>query len=519
MTLASSTDKPSKTFDELMSTPIDFSTYIMNGMRITNLTQEILLGPTFRLLKGTRTNYAELEYNFKECYKALLEKLNWENPKGGDYPFDITKTLPFVLNGNRQLVLVDYFFNNDLKYLHRVILTLTYTTSLTKTKAAQYDLPGIKDMVLNIWSPVKVAYDKHALWGISQWRDQLRRADNDLYKFKEGDFPRLHINDIKDMLLLVVQNRLTNILGLQKAWGTRLKFSTAFHPQTDGQSERTIQTLENMLRSCALEWTGNWDDYIFLVEFAYNNNWHASIKCASFEMLYGRKCRALICWDQVGERVIEGPKMIEVTNEKVVVAKEKLKEARTHQKSYADNHRTSLEFHPGDHIFLKVSPTREVRRFGSESIAGTPVNGRFVLREMRYISDDSSCWGKEIIMANVPPNDPNVDASAIVHALVNPDHAPTQPVGLGNGFNPQWIRETPFTSPVIPDVDGQHIPPIASFGQNFHFDESSSTANLLTGNSKIVPIGPMCLNLGTASKRLGKMEKLMSERIDTKGRM
>nr|GFA26545.1 reverse transcriptase [Tanacetum cinerariifolium] len=74
--------------------------------------------------------------------------------------------------------------------------------------------------------------------------------------------------------------------GLQKAWGTRLKFSTTFHPQTDGQSERTIQTLEYILRSCALEWTGNWDDYICLVEFAYNNSWHASIKCAPFEMLY-----------------------------------------------------------------------------------------------------------------------------------------------------------------------------------------------------------------------------------------
>nr|GFA83531.1 putative reverse transcriptase domain-containing protein [Tanacetum cinerariifolium] len=107
---------------------------------------------------------------------------------------------------------------------------------------------------------------------------------------------------------------------------TGLKFSTAFHPQTDGQSERTIQTLEDMLRSCALEWTGNWDNYICLVEFAYNNSWHASIKCAPFEMLYGRKCRAPICWDQVGERVIEGPEMIEVTNAKVIVAKEKLKE-------------------------------------------------------------------------------------------------------------------------------------------------------------------------------------------------
>nr|GFA30276.1 RNA-directed DNA polymerase [Tanacetum cinerariifolium] len=118
--------------------------------------------------------------------------------------------------------------------------------------------------------------------------------------------------------------------GFQKAWGTRLKFSTAFHPQTDGQSERTIQTLEDMLRSCALEWTGNWDDYIYLV----------------------------------GEPVIEGPEMIEVTNAKVDVAKEKLKEARTRQKSYVDKHRRSLEFQPGEHVFLKVSPARGVRRFG-----------------------------------------------------------------------------------------------------------------------------------------------------------
>ncbi|GJW31544.1 hypothetical protein Tco_0051576, partial [Tanacetum coccineum] len=76
MTLASSADKPLKTFDELMSTPINFSTYIMNSLKITNLTQETLLGPTFKLLKGTRTNYAELEYDIEECYKDLSEKLD-----------------------------------------------------------------------------------------------------------------------------------------------------------------------------------------------------------------------------------------------------------------------------------------------------------------------------------------------------------------------------------------------------------------------------------------------------------
>ncbi|GJU37132.1 hypothetical protein Tco_1185486 [Tanacetum coccineum] len=259
MTLAASTstDKSLKDFDELMSTPIDFSGYILNGLKIKNLTQEVLLGPAFRLLKGTRSSYAELEYDFEECYKALSEKLDWENPKGGDYPFDLSKPLPLITRGNRQRVPFEFFINNDLKYLQGGISTMTYTTSTTKTKAAQYDLPGIEDMVPNIWSPVKVAYDKYALWGISHWREQrksfyafargmqsrgdvystkrilavthvsvmrkhgygyleeivVRRADNALYRFKEGDFPRLQINDIEDMLLLVVQNRLTNLSG------------------------------------------------------------------------------------------------------------------------------------------------------------------------------------------------------------------------------------------------------------------------------------------------------------------
>nr|GEU49502.1 hypothetical protein [Tanacetum cinerariifolium] len=134
----------SKTIDELISTPIDFSAFIMNGLNINNLTQKTLLGPAFRLLKGTCSNYAELEYDFEECYRAFLEKLDWENPEGDDYPFDLTKPLPLVKIRNRQKVPVDYFFNNDLKYLQGGTSTRTYTTSLTKTKAAQYDLLGIE---------------------------------------------------------------------------------------------------------------------------------------------------------------------------------------------------------------------------------------------------------------------------------------------------------------------------------------------------------------------------------------
>ncbi|GJU16855.1 hypothetical protein Tco_1144821 [Tanacetum coccineum] len=211
MTLAASTNKSLKSFDELMSTPINFSAYIMNGLNITNLTQETLLGPAFRLLKGTPTNYAELEYDFEECYKALLEKLDWENLECSDYPFDLTKPLPLFMSGNHQKVPVDYFFNNDLKYLQGGVSTMTYMTSITKAKAAQYDLPGIEDMVLNIRITKVEVMRKHRYGYLKEII--LRRADNGLYRFKEGDFPHLRINDIEDMLLLIVQNRLINLSG------------------------------------------------------------------------------------------------------------------------------------------------------------------------------------------------------------------------------------------------------------------------------------------------------------------
>ncbi|GKA70949.1 reverse transcriptase domain-containing protein [Tanacetum coccineum] len=89
--------------------------------------------------------------------------------------------------------------------------------------------------------------------------------------------------------------------SLQNALGTNLDMSTAYHPQTDGQSERTIQTLEDMLRACAIDFGKGWVNHLPLVEFSYNNSYHASIKAAPFEALYGRKCRLLVCWTEVGE--------------------------------------------------------------------------------------------------------------------------------------------------------------------------------------------------------------------------
>ncbi|RVW32567.1 Transposon Ty3-I Gag-Pol polyprotein [Vitis vinifera] len=105
--------------------------------------------------------------------------------------------------------------------------------------------------------------------------------------------------------------------SLQKALGTKLSFSTAFHPQTDGQSERVIQVLEDLLRACILDLQGNWDDHLPLVEFAYNNSFQASIGMSPFEALYGRKCRSPICWNDVGERKLLGPELVQLMLKKL----------------------------------------------------------------------------------------------------------------------------------------------------------------------------------------------------------
>ncbi|WRX30253.1 Reverse transcriptase domain - like 10 [Theobroma cacao] len=149
----------------------------------------------------------------------------------------------------------------------------------------------------------------------------------------------------------------------QEALGTKLKFSTAFHPQTDGQSERTIQTLEDMLRACDIDFIGSWDRHLPLVEFAYNNSFQFSIDMAPYEALYGRKCHTPLCGDEVGERKLVSVELIELTNDKIKVIRERLKVAQDKQKSYADKRRKDLEFEIDDKVFLKVSPWKGVIRF------------------------------------------------------------------------------------------------------------------------------------------------------------
>ncbi|GJT02171.1 hypothetical protein Tco_0823340 [Tanacetum coccineum] len=246
-----------ESFNELMDTPLDFSAFMMNRLKVDTLTPELLAGPTFELMKGSCKSLV-VEYFLEEVYKATTNQLDWINPEGQQYPHDLRKPLPLIPNSRgRQVIPFDHFINNDLAYLSGGVSSRKYTTSVTKTKAADYGhIKWIEDLVPNrMWSQVSVSYDKHALWGISHWgqkRQQfygfavnresardvyskrriiavtelqivewhnykhldwitVRRDDDKLYKLKEGDFKRLRIQDIEDMLLLLVQGKLTNL--------------------------------------------------------------------------------------------------------------------------------------------------------------------------------------------------------------------------------------------------------------------------------------------------------------------
>ncbi|GKA43725.1 putative reverse transcriptase domain, ribonuclease H-like domain, aspartic peptidase domain protein [Tanacetum coccineum] len=157
--------------------------------------------------------------------------------------------------------------------------------------------------------------------------------------------------------------------------------STTYHPETDGQSERMIQTLEDMLRACVIDFGNSWDRHLPLVEFSYNNSYHASTKAAPFEALYGRKYRSPICWSEVGDSQLTGPEMIRETMEKIIQIKNRLLTARSRQKSYADVRRKPMEFSVGDMVMLKVSPWKGVTHFGKRGKLSPRYVGPFKIIE------------------------------------------------------------------------------------------------------------------------------------------
>ncbi|GJR19503.1 hypothetical protein Tco_0968030 [Tanacetum coccineum] len=226
-------EEPPTSFDELNDTSFDFFAFVMNQLKIPNLTQEILVGPAFNLLKGTCKSIIELEYHLEECSKATTERLDWHNPENKPYPFDLRKPLLLIQDHRgRQIIPKDYFINKDLEYLKNGDLSRKYSTSVTKTKAATYELKWIEDLgpkrqrfygyASNLTSS-KDVYSRRRIIAVTRLKImkkydyghleeiEVRRDDQKLYTFKEGDFKRLRLQDIEDMLLLLVQQKLTNL--------------------------------------------------------------------------------------------------------------------------------------------------------------------------------------------------------------------------------------------------------------------------------------------------------------------
>ncbi|WVZ63496.1 hypothetical protein U9M48_013123 [Paspalum notatum var. saurae] len=158
---------------------------------------------------------------------------------------------------------------------------------------------------------------------------------------------------------------------LHDSLDSKLRFSTAYHPQTDGQTERTNQILEDMLRACAIQYGTSWDKSLPYAEFSYNNSYQASLKKSPFEALYGRRCRTPLFWNQTGEKQVFGPDLIRDAEQQIKM------------KSYADVRRRDLTFKVDDFVYLKVSPKRGIRRFNMKGKLAPRYIGPFKIVERK----------------------------------------------------------------------------------------------------------------------------------------
>ncbi|WVZ63877.1 hypothetical protein U9M48_013472, partial [Paspalum notatum var. saurae] len=181
----------------------------------------------------------------------------------------------------------------------------------------------------------------------------LSEAHYTAYSIHPGSTKMYH--DLKERFWWYGMKRaVAEYVALHDSLDSKLRFSTAYHPQTDGQTERTNQILEDMLRACAIQYGTNWDKSLPYPEFSYNNSYQASLKKSPFEALYGRRCRTSLFWNQTGETDAE---------QQIKMVCENLRVAQSKQKSYADVRRRDLTFKVDDFVYLKVSPMRGIRRF------------------------------------------------------------------------------------------------------------------------------------------------------------
>nr|GEW75537.1 putative reverse transcriptase domain, ribonuclease H-like domain, aspartic peptidase domain protein [Tanacetum cinerariifolium] len=237
-----------------------------------------------------------------------------------------------------------YFFDRvwipSVGGIRKLIMDEAHTSRYSAHPGADKMYYDLRDLYW--WPGMKrdIADSGHdAIWVVV---DRLTKSAHFLHflpireDYKTEKLARIYINEIiarHGVPVSIISDRdgrFTSHLwqALQKALGTKLNMSTTYHPETDGQSERTIQTLEDMLRACVMDFDGSWDTHLPLVEFSYNNSYYKSIKCAPFEALYGRKCRSPVIWTEIEESQLIEPEIVQETTEKIFQINERLKTPR-----------------------------------------------------------------------------------------------------------------------------------------------------------------------------------------------
>nr|GEU57681.1 putative ribonuclease H-like domain-containing protein [Tanacetum cinerariifolium] len=248
-------------FNKHIYTPLDLSNFQINRLKVDTLTPELLAGPTYELMKRLCKSLVELEYHLEEVFKATTDQLDWVNPEGQQYPHNLLKPIPLIPNNQGRCVIpFEHFINNNLEYLRGGASSRKYTTSITKIKAADYghikwieDLESARDMYSKR-RIIAVTELKIVEWHNYKYLDwiTMRRDDDKLYKFKEGDFKRLRIQDIKDMLLLLVQGKLTNLINKYKK--NRLMQIDELHKFSDGTLTDVCTALDDCLKGIWMQY-------------------------------------------------------------------------------------------------------------------------------------------------------------------------------------------------------------------------------------------------------------------------
>nr|GEW00053.1 hypothetical protein [Tanacetum cinerariifolium] len=265
--LAKQSDSRSS-FNELMDTLVDFSTFLMNRLRVDTLTPELLAGPTYELMKGSCKSLVELEYQLEEVYKATKDQLDWVNLEGQQYPPNLFKPLPLIPNNQgRHVIPFDHCINNDLEYLCGGASSRKYTASVTKTKAADYGhIKWIEDLMpRTMWIQEPIGYDKHALWGISHWGiiavTELKIVEWHNYKHLDWITKKLNLtkpdpyrSDLKHKEAYIDYSNLRGFIYQNKDKKNRLMRIDELHKFSDRTLTNVHTTLDDCLKGIQMQY-------------------------------------------------------------------------------------------------------------------------------------------------------------------------------------------------------------------------------------------------------------------------